>query len=388
MIMSNVRVDESRLGDIQAQAAALAVGELGLLELINATAKRWSRRQSSAARSRRRADAARIAKISDGTFESETFVDSNGIVENPLRIRFSIRKADKDLYFDLSRSSPPCKGPMNIVIATTRSAVSVAIRHVFPDVPMDAGSFDACTSPSPAAPSCSPSTQAGVGLLGRSEPAHCQGGARGPGRGDPRRLFAASAGACGNVGSGGFDPRRASSMSCTTSPAAETAAARRSTAVSNGCSITGISKMPPVEVLEQRLPVLFDEFSLAERPAGAGFPHGGFGVRYAIRLRRGQARASFVMDHGRYGPPGALGGRDARFDEVGSRARASSTGRRTRRRTRTSSWRRATSSRCARRAAAARRSVKREPALVARRAPRLLRRRRCRRRIRRRTNGR
>jgi N-methylhydantoinase B len=39
-------------------------------------------------------------------------------------------------------------------------------------------------------------------------------------------------------------------------------------------------------------------------------------VQYAIRLRRGQARASFVMDHGRYGPPGALGGRDARFNEV------------------------------------------------------------------------
>ncbi|MBX3502015.1 MAG: hydantoinase B/oxoprolinase family protein [Alphaproteobacteria bacterium] len=39
-------------------------------------------------------------------------------------------------------------------------------------------------------------------------------------------------------------------------------------------------------------------------------------MQYAIRLRRGQARASFVMDHGRCGPPGALGGRDARFNEV------------------------------------------------------------------------
>jgi N-methylhydantoinase B len=39
-------------------------------------------------------------------------------------------------------------------------------------------------------------------------------------------------------------------------------------------------------------------------------------VQYAIRLQRGQARASFVMDHGRFGPPGALGGKDARFNTV------------------------------------------------------------------------
>ena len=86
--------------------------------------------------------------------------------------------------------------------------------------------------------------------------------------------------------------------------------------LSNGCSITGISKMQPVEVLEQLFPVLFEEFSLAERSGGAGYRRGGYGVQYAIRLRRGQARASFVMDHGRFGPPGALGGRDARLNEV------------------------------------------------------------------------
>ena len=48
--------------------------------------------------------------------------------------------------------------------------------------------------------------------------------------------------------------------------------------------------------------------ALAEGSGGAGHRRGGFGVQYAIRLRRGEARASFVMDHGRFGPPGALGG--------------------------------------------------------------------------------
>ena len=86
--------------------------------------------------------------------------------------------------------------------------------------------------------------------------------------------------------------------------------------ISNGCSTIGISKMPPVEVLEQYYPVLFEEFALAEGSGGAGAHRGGFGIRYAIRIRRGEARVSMVMDHGRVGPQGALGGRDGGVNTV------------------------------------------------------------------------
>ena len=37
---------------------------------------------------------------------------------------------------------------------------------------------------------------------------------------------------------------------------------------------------------------------------------------YELELRRGHARASFVMDHGRFGPQGALGGADGAPNEV------------------------------------------------------------------------
>ena len=86
--------------------------------------------------------------------------------------------------------------------------------------------------------------------------------------------------------------------------------------VSNGCSTIGISKTTPLEVVEQRYPVLFEEYSLHEGSGGAGKHRGGFGVNYEITLRRGEARASFVMDHGRFGPLGALGGRDGGVNKV------------------------------------------------------------------------
>ena len=86
--------------------------------------------------------------------------------------------------------------------------------------------------------------------------------------------------------------------------------------ISNGCSTIGISKTTPIEIMEQRYPVLFEEYSLHEGSGGAGEHRGGFGVNYKIRIRRGEAVASMVMDHGRTGPQGALGGADGGVNRV------------------------------------------------------------------------
>ena len=68
--------------------------------------------------------------------------------------------------------------------------------------------------------------------------------------------------------------------------------------------------------MEQHYPVLFEQYALHEGSGGAGTQRGGFGLRYRVKLRRGEARASFVMDHGRTGPLGALGGDDGGVNQV------------------------------------------------------------------------
>ena len=85
--------------------------------------------------------------------------------------------------------------------------------------------------------------------------------------------------------------------------------------------------------------MLFEEFALREGSGGAGEHRGGFGVNYAIELRRGEARASMVMDHGRTGPQGVLGGARRRRSTPCAiePAAARPTGRRICPRTRTSS---------------------------------------------------
>ncbi|EDP66808.1 N-methylhydantoinase B [alpha proteobacterium BAL199] len=123
IILSNIRIADQRIGDIKAQAAALTVGERRLTGMLD----RYGRDTVDGAivELRRRAAQqmrAKIAPIPDGTYEGEAIVDSDGVVDEPLYIRLTMTKRGDELSFDFSRSSPPCEGPMNSVIATTRSS--------------------------------------------------------------------------------------------------------------------------------------------------------------------------------------------------------------------------------------------------------------------------
>jgi N-methylhydantoinase B len=124
----------------------------------------------------------------------------------------------------------------------------------------------------------------------------------------PDKVTAAPAGTSGNFALGGFDPATGSGYVMYKITGGGYGGNSGRDGLTNGCSTIGISKTAPVEVMEQYYPVLFRRFALREGSGGAGEHRGGFGVHYEVELLRGEARASFVMDHGRFGPPGVLGG--------------------------------------------------------------------------------
>ena len=126
----------------------------------------------------------------------------------------------------------------------------------------------------------------------------------------PDKVTAAPAGSSGNFALGGFDPGKGAGYVMYQISGGGYGGNCDHDGLSNGCSTIGISKSQPVEVLEQYYPILFRRFALREGSGGAGKHRGGFGVHYEVELLRGEARASFVMDHGRFGPPGVIGGAD------------------------------------------------------------------------------
>ena len=318
IIMSNIRVANESYGDIMAQAAALAVGETRLTELLD----RYGAALVETCIEEIRARAARLMRakiepIPDGVYKAETFVDSDGIVNEPLRIALEIKKEGTELYFNFDGTSPPCQGPLNAVIATTKSAVYLAVKHVFPDVPINAGMFEPLHIDEPRgtflyAEYPRPISGCAAEVSQRIAEAVflCLTEAI------PDALFAASAGTAGNFSLGGFDEKNDKPFVLYLFTGGGYGGALTGDGLSNGCSTIGISKMPPVEVMEQRYPLIFDEFMLHEGSGGAGEHRGGFGVRYTLRMRDGSGKASFMMDHGKYGPPGVLGGEDGGTNRI------------------------------------------------------------------------
>ncbi|MBX3454299.1 hydantoinase B/oxoprolinase family protein [Ferrovibrio sp.] len=318
IILSNIRIADQRIGDIKAQAAALGIGEkrlTGLLDRYGAeTVEAAIAELKSRASQRMRA---RIAQIPDGVYRGGAVVDSDGVVDEPLRIEMKIEKRGEELLFDMAGSSPPCQGPMNSVLATTKSSIYLAMKHIFPDVPINAGTFEPLKIVDPEGTflyAKYPRPVSGCAAEVSQRIAEAVFNALVPAM--PDKLFAAPAGTSGNLALGGYDPERKRAYVMYMISGGGYGGWHGGDGLSNGCSTIGISKTTPIEVMEQYYPVLFEEFSLHEGSGGAGKYRGGFGVNYTIRLRRGEARASMVMDHGRTGPRGAMGGEDGGLNRV------------------------------------------------------------------------
>ncbi|MBX3577530.1 MAG: hydantoinase B/oxoprolinase family protein [Rhizobiaceae bacterium] len=318
IITSNIRVADQRIGDIKAQAAALSIGEERLFAILDrygddtvlAAIEELRRRAAQQMR-------ANIARIADGTYRSKAFVDSDGVVDAPLTIALSVEKAGDTLTFDFSGSSPPCQGPMNSVLATTLSSVYLAMRHIFPDVPISAGAFEPLIVKRPEGTFLDAKYPRPVsGCAAEVSQRIAESVFAAMVQALPDEVTAAPAGSSGNFALGGHDPARGRDFVMYQISGGGYGGNAGHDGLTNGCSTIGISKSPPVEVMEQAFPVLYRRYALREGSGGAGKHRGGFGLHYDVELLRGEARASFVMDHGRFGPQGALGGSDGMVNSV------------------------------------------------------------------------
>jgi len=318
IICSNIRVADQRIGDVKAQAAALMVGADRLDALLDRYGDDVVR--EAIAELRRRASTQMqtlIEEIPDGTYRSTAWIDSDGVVNEPLAIKLEITKTKGHLEFNFNQSSPPCLGPMNSVLATTLSSVYLAMRHIFPEVPISAGAFEPLEVIRPTGTFLDaqyPRPVSGCAAEVSQRIAEAVFAALVEAL--PHRVTAAPAGTSGNFALGGHDPATGKDFVMYQLSGGGYGGNADHDGLANGCSTIGISKAPPVEIMEQNFPVLYHRYALREGSGGEGVHRGGLGLDYELELRRGHARASFVMDHGRFGPQGALGGADGAKNEV------------------------------------------------------------------------
>jgi N-methylhydantoinase B len=191
------------------------------------------------------------------------------------------------------------------------------MRHIFPDVPMSAGAFEPLIVKPPEGTFLDAKYPRPVsGCAAEVSQRIAEAVFAAMVQALPEKVTAAPAGSSGNFALGGSDPARGRDYVMYQISGGGYGGNADHDGLSNGCSTIGISKSPPVEVMEQAFPVLYREYALREGSGGAGKHRGGFGLLYDVELLRGEARASFVMDHGRFGPQGVLGGRDGGVNSV------------------------------------------------------------------------
>jgi N-methylhydantoinase B len=318
MILANIRIPDERIGDIKAQIAALQKGAERLTALLDrygadtvtTVIDELERRAEQMMRSH-------IKSIPDGVYRSTAYMDSDGVVNEPLEVHAEVTVSGDQVTVDLSRSSKPCAGPMNSVWASTVSSVYLGFKHVFPDVPINAGCFKPIEVKKPRGtflyaeyprPVAGCAAEVSQRVMESVFLALAQA--------IPAKLFGAAAGTSGNLNLSGVDPATGREYVMYYFSGGGYGGWWSGDGITNGCSTIGICKSQPVEILEQRYPIRFEHYNLREDSGGAGKHRGGFGVDYRIRLLRGTAKVSFLMDHGKYGPPGILGGEPGATNQI------------------------------------------------------------------------
>jgi N-methylhydantoinase B len=310
LILDNVRVPEQRLGDLKAQVASLRAGEKEF-HRIAAEFGAPLLREAISMLHHQSATLVReiIGHIKPGTYVFGDMMDNDGVDDIPLWIRLKLTVEKERLVFDFSDSSPPCRGPLNCVIASTASAVYIAFKHLFPDVPLNGGFFEPfeiiapettflnAKYPRPVSGCAAEVSQRVVDVcLGAFAQAL------------PERSTGAPVGTVLNLTIGGFDPVENRRYIFYLYTGGGHGGYAGGDGISNAPASTGLAKTPPIEIVEQHAPVLFEEYALRPDSAGAGEFRGGFGIRYALRLLSGEAYLAILGDRNRRGPFGILGG--------------------------------------------------------------------------------
>jgi N-methylhydantoinase B len=308
ILLANSRQPLSAFGDLNAQVAALELGARRLDALLDAhgdatVAQAFGELRARAARQMR----AIIAALPEGSWQAEDFLDNDGRTDAPLRIALAVTVRDGAMTWDFSGSAPACAGPVNISYATTVAACYVALKHLFPEVPANAGVLDPLTFVIPdgsilhATP---PRPTAGYTetilrlidvvfsafdrIAPGSAPAHAYGTINALSlagqRADGRRWVMFSFFGGGHGGNPDGD------------------------GLNHGNAPISTATIPPVEVLEAAYPVMFTQWALRENSAGAGAHRGGLGAVYELELLEESAEAFLFGERARFAPRGVNGG--------------------------------------------------------------------------------
>ncbi len=312
ILSANSRVPQSNFGDLNGQLNALDLGEKrlrGLLDdygdaVVAAAFDAFTARAEKLMRET-------LAALPDGVYAFEDKLDNDGVTDDPLTIALDLTIAGDRMTLDFSRSSPPCAGPLNIARSTAVACCYVALKHVFTDVPANAGCLAPITFVIP-----------DTTLLGVSAPKPVGGYTE-----TILRVIGVVFGALAEA-----MPDRATAAPFGTINALSVAGHRadgsryvmfsffggglggnpETDGLNHGNNPISMATIPPAEILEASYPVMFTQWALRPDSGGPGLHRGGLGAVYEIEtLSENGADVFLLGERGKFAPFGVNGGEPA-----------------------------------------------------------------------------
>lgn len=309
ILSANSRLPNSLYGDLNGQINALDLGH----ERLHALLDEYSENTVLEALTTLRGRAEQMMRdhlltLGPASISVEDYLDNDGVDDVPLKLALDMTISDDgSLVMDFSRSSEACAGPVNISRSTTIAASYVALKHIFTDVPANAGvltpvtfiipedSFLSVKAPKPVggytetilrlidvvfqsfqhvAPEkvngCAYGTINALSLAG-----HRKNGSRWV-------MFSFFGGGHGGHPEGD--------------------------GLNHGNAPISTATIPPLEILEAAYPVQFTQWALRPDSGGAGEYRGGLGAIYEIELLEEEASAFLFGERGKFAPQGVVGG--------------------------------------------------------------------------------
>ncbi len=315
ILRANTRLPDSLWGDLNGQLSALELGVKRLDSLLDEYGDAVVLQAMGELRKRALVlMRAHIHNLPDGRYSFEDVLDNDGVKDELLTIALDMTVQGDRLTLDFSRTSAQCAGPVNISRATAVAACYVALKHVFPDVPANAGVLDAVDFVLP------------DGLVITAERPRPVGGYTETILRMIDVIFSATALA---------DPNRAVAHAYGTINALSIAGHRSDGArkgqrwvmfsffggghgghstgdgLSHSNAPISTATIPPLEILEAAYPVRFTEWSLRANSGGDGTHRGGLGAVYEIELLEESAEAFIFGERGKAPRKGIAGGGNA-----------------------------------------------------------------------------
>jgi N-methylhydantoinase B len=311
MITANVRLPAQLLGNLAAMTNVFATGRRGLDELIERYGAATLRACIAEMMARSEAEMrSYIAEMPDGVYEMEDYLDNDGVEDKPLTVKLRLTIDGSELRFDFTGTDGPAAGPMNISDTTTRSLSFVALKHLFPEVPVNGGSFRPCTFCIPEGSILSASYPSAVGGTTEVTQRIIDVVFGALARAIPDRTPAAPFGTTGVATVSGVHPDSGRYFVAVYPYPGGYGGSAISDGLVNGTPPGSMAKFMSVEMSEHRYPVSFDYLAIREGSAGAGRHRGGCGTRYGI-IARGDAVVSILGDRADHPPFGIHGGLSA-----------------------------------------------------------------------------